>query len=1301
MLKKQKYAILSFIIIVGIFLFGIKLPDFANAVETDRTELIKKLVKISVLQDGEVIPQSGINLNKSIDVKLEFKLPVKGDVPAPAEYVNKGDSAVISLGTGVKLTPAGTTHITKEIKVNGTGLKIGEVTFKPKAAGSDEMVAEFQFNGDASVYDGSNRGVEVKAGVEFAIETKDIDPNNLTNKTITVLGKEYKVNPKLDDTVTIEKKHKVKPKYIEWTLVVSRSAIGINKKLDLAGLKIRDNLEGVTIQGNSSAEIKSAIENSFYVNNIKRTPEYSIGRKELTYTFQPGDTDDNGCATVTFKTYMGSNYVKVYDKGGKLYKNTAAVMDRAGKQRDSAEDSFKWPGFAEKDPKKQPDNKFYRKDGTDYYVDWNIDFNLNGDKLSNVEIVEPMPSDAFANAKLQFVSAAAVKWNGTDFDIANPVKTFASRTLDDTYKIGNVDTKMRFLVTTKVIYNADVTKGNYCKFINIAKVIWDEYKDGVELSGVVNVGVKPLKKGVVQITSNQDYQSILPFETEWEVYVEPNNDSHYYDGVYAYDLMIFDEKENISKLGDTDNPVTFKEEGLNTVATPQVISLSKINRDNRHQRYISGSFSKAGSNHLNHKVYRVFRGEKHVGDLLEVWGFKHDDSGRNRFTLKTILQEPDQLIKKTEKANLFNGVTLVKGDKKMDYDDSWPTFYTKILKKQAMGATEAKALLNPSNNFSPSLANANVFNATDKKFIDNKDSAYNKEDHSILYRININGSSMYNIGDLELSDTAPKGWEFDNIEGDKKFLIYDGKSYTEAYLPDATVKAENKISAPNSDIEVDVTSGSAIFKFKDIKKPYVVFLKIKMKDTKEYLNKKEVVENEATVKLGKNETTDKQLVTVDEQFLTKQVDDSNLSAGYVTWTINYKPYGFLTADSVILEDVLGEGLEIRRYSDNRGLLFENNNFKVKKGSTYLTGEDLKNFFRYDAGTRKLTFALDNRNEEYEISYITDIVDKNVKEKLHNTVTVLEGSNKIEMEPKEAVYTVANAYANATLKGFQRIKIVKTDKDGTTKLKGAEFSLFERANRSLYTSATTDENGILYLRKLIDGEYILKETKAPEGYVADGKEYQVKIEEKKVSDRVEMEVTLDGVILAKNEVTIKNEKKPATPVTPDGGGGGGTPPTPPTDPSKPTEPSKPVDPSKPTEPSKPTDPLKPVTPNSEDNPEDPDDPEDPDTPTPTPSIPSYPLNRTPDPNDPNSPDEITVVSDDGTPLGKFVKKKKPNGEFEYVDADDGTPLASFKFPNDIPRNLPKTGGEDNAWYYLTGAGILLGAGFVFRKRKEVL
>ena len=102
MWNKHKYAILSFLLIVGIFLTGVRLPYFAEAAGVDRTELIKPLVKMTILQDGEVIPQSGINLNKSVEVNLEFKLPVQGDVPTPANPVVKGDYAVIPLGKGVK-----------------------------------------------------------------------------------------------------------------------------------------------------------------------------------------------------------------------------------------------------------------------------------------------------------------------------------------------------------------------------------------------------------------------------------------------------------------------------------------------------------------------------------------------------------------------------------------------------------------------------------------------------------------------------------------------------------------------------------------------------------------------------------------------------------------------------------------------------------------------------------------------------------------------------------------------------------------------------------------------------------------------------------------------------------------------------------------------------------------------------------------------------------------------------------------------------------------------------------------------
>ena len=104
-----------------------------------------------------------------------------------------------------------------------------------------------------------------------------------------------------------------------------------------------------------------------------------------------------------------------------------------------------------------------------------------------------------------------------------------------------------------------------------------------------------------------------------------------------------------------------------------------------------------------------------------------------------------------------------------------------------------------------------------------------------------------------------------------------------------------------------------------------------------------------------------------------------------------------------------------------------------------------------------------------------------------------------------------------------------------------------------------------------------------------------------------------------------------------------------------------------------------------------------TPNPTPLVPSYPINDTPDPNEPNSPDEFEVIGEDGTPQGKVIKKTKPNGEKEYVFEKDGTPLAGFKAKQ--KKALPRTGGAATVWYYAAGLGLVLMAGFTFRKRKE--
>lgn len=154
-------------------------------------------------------------------------------------------------------------------------------------------------------------------------------------------------------------------------------------------------------------------------------------------------------------------------------------------------------------------------------------------------------------------------------------------------------------------------------------------------------------------------------------------------------------------------------------------------------------------------------------------------------------------------------------------------------------------------------------------------------------------------------------------------------------------------------------------------------------------------------------------------------------------------------------------------------------------------------------------------------------------------------------------------------------------------------------------------------------------------------------------------------------------------------------TPPVTPEPPKEPEKPKEPEQPKEPETTPEPPAPTPPEPTPNP----------TPTPIPSPdarpipnpvpdnprPAYPRTSIPDANDPAAPDEITIINDDGVPLGNYEKKINPDGTAEYVIMDEEVPLAPA---------LPATGGTGVALYLVLGTAIsLLGLTLMLRKKAE--
>ena len=110
-------------------------------------------------------------------------------------------------------------------------------------------------------------------------------------------------------------------------------------------------------------------------------------------------------------------------------------------------------------------------------------------------------------------------------------------------------------------------------------------------------------------------------------------------------------------------------------------------------------------------------------------------------------------------------------------------------------------------------------------------------------------------------------------------------------------------------------------------------------------------------------------------------------------------------------------------------------------------------------------------------------------------------NGYDVDPTPLKVVVKEKQANSmavekTNEGKKKaLRVVKKDKASMENLKDAVFSLFDKEGNELEKDLITDDNGTFALDDLDVGEYQLKETKAPEGYVIDSTPINFKIEEK--------------------------------------------------------------------------------------------------------------------------------------------------------------------------------------------------------------
>ncbi|WP_305926907.1 SpaA isopeptide-forming pilin-related protein [Bacillus mycoides] len=221
-------------------------------------------------------------------------------------------------------------------------------------------------------------------------------------------------------------------------------------------------------------------------------------------------------------------------------------------------------------------------------------------------------------------------------------------------------------------------------------------------------------------------------------------------------------------------------------------------------------------------------------------------------------------------------------------------------------------------------------------------------------------------------------------------------------------------------------------------------------------------------------------------FVTKKaVQDDN----YINWSIAINESQSTIADAVVTDDPTDNQVLVEdsfhlypTTVDPYGNLTKDTANELKQGTDY-----------------KLTITTDNNTgkQHFEIAFLKKIdrayileyrsfINADDREKVSNKAKIT--GNKLTVKNTETTETIevrmsSGSGGGSATKGRGNLEIIKVDNDNkNAPLAGAEFTLYDRTGKTVIRKITTDKDGIAKFNNLKRDKYLLKETKAPEGYV---------------------------------------------------------------------------------------------------------------------------------------------------------------------------------------------------------------------------
>lgn len=762
-------------------------------------------------------------------------------------------------------------------------------------------------------------------------------------------------------------------------------------------------------------------------------------------------------------------------------------------------------------------------------------------------------------------------------------------------------------------------------------------------------------------------------------------------------------------------------------------------KDNALQKIDVNSFN-PGASGLTMKVYPVKnKAGEQVGDLVEVSGFKDEASNAEKNYKFSYVAVPKEI-----KDNYKNTAVLINDSKEISASaEVGRTLENNPDKpKEEVKQYILKTMLSSANvaafDATSGDPTAEIANNIERDSAKDKTLSYSYSDNAIIYRLVVNQGGDENIkatqGDIEISDKLPEGWVFDKFKNGKDYIVFKAKGSSEE-VEGNPVDPKTLNLSKNGDF---IGKNSVYFTVKENLPRMVIFLKAKPTEetVKKYISDKKFTENvENTVTLkGKKTNTELKSSISDKVFFKKVLDkksgdikkdDINTECN---WTIDYRPSIFAeNLQKVVIHDTLGRGVDVKLNPEGLPDISSKANYDLVECTINDKGELVEgdsvaiaqDKITYNKDTRKLSLELPDVSKNYRFKYKTSIYGVQAVV----NIAEIEG-NGVQIDRIVKMYMVAGGQGYASLpdhisvikkwdgdskfkefhEKFDKIKAILVE-NGKLSDKFTELAKVGNEIKGVITNIkwASDEDGTI--------DYTLKEVISRNDKEVTDKDYELALEKKSINEfvMVNKQKTID-VLVEKNwqdkdgkglngdalqlpssikvvltkTVGEKTEdvqelvlNKPNWRVTieklplMDYSGN---------EPQEIKYGVREINVSGYTGAIAGDQTKGFVITNKQSQV------------TPPPTIPTYPPGRKPNPNDPKSPPKITVIDENGVPLGNYKKQQKPDGTYEYVLMDEDVPLAGV---------LPKT-GEDYAYaFYIAGLVFIIAGLSLVRRRKNTV